>query len=358
MTRAMTMRARRRRLLISVIPLSILTVSSLSVAPLVLKKPFCEAEIDYSAANEYVEAHYGNLAPRTPYFGHSLVKEPIYDARNGVYDERRGCMKSATIDSCGFELLREPSQVTDWGDLPQIRNVYRSELRTILHDTYRNSKIRDIIFWNPMLRGQDLKQTRPDDDATTPTASFAASPHIDTDIGAYDDAEDLISLFEKNRADVDPFPRQKLVKDVAEGRRFAIVNVWRNIAATPVIRAPLALFSVIYDEQKAFPEASPNMDMSKWYIFSNMTKEEVLLFCQYDRDVTHPSDLWHCALTNTGDPNAASRSSFDLRCFIVFDEIVSSERDRFGENRLASLLTQEESGCFCDEQAERRGVAD
>ena len=57
---------------------------------------------------------------------------------------------------------------------------------------------------------------------------------------------------------------------------------------------------------------------------------------------------------NIGDSSAPSRSSLDVRCFVIFDEIVSVEHDRFGENRLSSLLTQEESGCFCDKQAERR----
>lgn len=346
---------RRLQLFISIVaPFAISVVSSLSLSPPVLK-PFCEATIDYSAANEYVEAHYGNLAPRTPYFERSFKEEPIYDARQGVYDDQSNCMKDTTIDSCGFTLLNKPSRVKDWTSLAQIRYTYLPELQSILQETYPDSKIRHAVFWNPMLRGQDLQQTRPDD-ASTPTASFAASPHIDTDVGAYNDPKDLISLFEKNRPSKDQFPTDDLVSYVKEGRRFAIVNAWRNIAETPVVRSPLALFSVQYDDQKAFPEAAPNMDRSRWYVFSDMNKDEVLLFCQYDRDVSRPSDLWHCALTHTGDPSAASRSSFDVRCFIVFDDMVPEKCDRYSDDRLASLLTQEESGCFCDQQAERRGI--
>jgi hypothetical protein len=323
-----------------------LAVSSHSNAPKVLRKPFCSATIDYTAANEYVEAHYGNSSPRVPYFGRSIQKEAIYDAREGP----------ATIDSCGFTLLNEASQVKDWTKLSHIRETYLPQLRTILQETYRESKIQDIVFWNPMLRGQDLKQTRPNDDSSTPTASFAASPHIDTDIGAYDKPEELIRLFEINRVDTHTFPTHDLVEAIKNGQRFAIVNAWRNIAAFPVVSNPLALFSVRYDEpKKAFPEAAPNMNQSKWYTYSNMTQDEVLLFCQYDRDVTRSSDLWHCALPDVGDVNSPPRRSFDVRCFILFDEIVPKENDRYSDTRLASLLTQEESGCFCDEQAERRG---
>ena len=292
----MTITTRRRRLFTSVLQLVVLTVSSLSTNPIMArKKPSYEAEIDYSAANEYVEAHYGNLAPRTPYFGQSVKKECIYDAREGVYDDNVGSLEPPTIDFCGFTLLEKPTTVADWSDLSQIRDIYLPELQSLLQETYRDSMIRDIIFWNPMLRGQDLKQTRPNDDTNTPTASFAASPHIDTDIGAFENPEHLIRLFEKNRVVANVFPTDRLVQGVKKGCRFAIVNAWRNIAETPVVRAPLALFSATYDEQRAFPEAAPNMDLSRWYIFSNVTKNEVLLFCQYDRDKKCPSDLWHCA---------------------------------------------------------------
>ena len=92
-------------------------VSSLSNVPKVLRKPFCLATIDYSAANEYVQAHYGTSA-RLPYFGHhSIQKEPIYDAREGVFCNNQTLLEPATIDFCGFTLLNEPTQVTDWTKL-------------------------------------------------------------------------------------------------------------------------------------------------------------------------------------------------------------------------------------------------
>jgi hypothetical protein len=275
-----------------------------------------------------------------------------------VFDEFSDSIKTASIDSCGFALWKEPTRVTNWNDLDQIRNVYLPELRAILQEAYNDSKILHIIFWNPMLRGESLEQTRPDHSTITPSAGFAASPHIDMDIGAYASPGDLVNLFEKNKVDTGPFPRQEVIESIDKGHhRFAVVNAWRNIAKSPVARSPLALFFARYDHKKAFPEAAPNMVTSRWYTFPNMTNEEVLLFCQYDRDVTRPSDLWHCALTNTGDPTAESRTSFDVRCFIIFDESLPADCDRYGENRLASLLTLDQSGCFCDDQAARRALS-
>ena len=66
---------KRRRLLIHVLPFFVGTVfvdlSYHSATETILR-----GEIDYSAANEYVDAH-GHHAPRTPYFGQSVKKECI-----------------------------------------------------------------------------------------------------------------------------------------------------------------------------------------------------------------------------------------------------------------------------------------
>lgn len=135
------MTRRQRRLPLCVAPFSILTlaVSSHSNAPKVLRKPFCSATIDYTAANEYVEAHYGKSSPRVPYFGRSIQKEAIYDAREGP----------ATIDSCGFTLLNEPSQVKDWTKLSHIRETYLPQLRTIFKRLTGKARFKILSFGIP-----------------------------------------------------------------------------------------------------------------------------------------------------------------------------------------------------------------
>ena len=134
-----------------------------------------------------------------------------------------------------------------------------------------------------------------------------------------------------------------------------------------------------------------------------MTNDEILVFYQYDRLATQPSDLWHCALSlpvedddgsfnsaqdnndangnsnsyidyfNTTTNNnterssshlrvndasttittssSSSRESFDIRALIVFDEVIDYANDRFHPERVRPVLSIEESGCFCDEQA-------
>ena len=445
-----------------------------------------QAEIDYSAANEYIDVHYGDDAPRRPYFEtFGLKEESIYDARFGVtipteFDFGTETSSSInhqtvppTLKNCGFTLvsnlrhfsnqqIKEQEQeqekkkrISDWTNLDEIQEYYLPELEELLQKLYddddeeedkddqlpssssriekeehnhddneyslkqqqqqqqqqqqregRNKNrrtIRHLIFWNPMLRARDLEQIRlPEEFKKTPTASFAASPHIDTDVNAYPRLEELLDLLEKNEVTTASSNstsnikdkqqrsqrRKEILRDIRERNcGFAIVNAWRNIGSKPA-NPPLGLFSVRYNNNnnnnnnnnknnnrhsyQGFPEAAPDMDHSKWYIFSDIGQDEILFFCQYDRDGSWPSDLWHCALTKYLPSSSAaaaggggsggscsshppfSRESFDIRCFIVFDQQVPEKQDRYnrgrGGRKIESKLTMEESGCFCENQ--------
>jgi hypothetical protein len=313
-------------------------------------QPWCEAKIDYTAANEYIDAHYGNQ--RTPYFAASQVLEPVFDARKGVYDDQSESWTSPTVKSTGFTLIQAPTKTTDWNDMSHVRDNYLPELRRIIETTFEGSDISHVFFWNPMHRGEELTPTK--EEGVTPTASVAGAVHIDTDVGAYDDAESVVRHIEMNRIDTDSFPRDELVSALKARHRFAIVNMWRNVGPDPVARAPMGLLATRYEGPGAFPEAVHDLARSRWYTFPEMKPDELLLFRQYDRDKSTISDFWHCALKGIGDPSAPPRQSFDLRCFIVFKEQVPDSRDRFGANRVRPHFTYEESATFCSEQGEKR----
>jgi hypothetical protein len=48
------------------------------------------------------------------------------------------------------------------------------------------------------------------------------------------------------------------------------------------------------------------------------------------------------------------RESFDVRMLIVLDEEIEPDVDRYRPSRTRPILSLDESGCFCDEQAEKR----
>lgn len=168
---------------------------------------------------------------------------------------------------------------------------------------------------------------------------------MDVDVHAYASLDDLTAMCYKNRLHEIDLPQ--LQEEIAN-RRFVIVNAWRNIGQEPASRAPLGLYRVKYDDW-AFPLSSP-LPSSRWYTFPDVKPDELLIFCQYDRDVRQPSDLWHGALMDIGQ---GERYSMDLRCLVVFEETIPEKYDRFA-HKLVSKLNFDESAKFCSQQAERR----
>lgn len=72
-------------------------------------RTWCEAEIYCKAATEFIEAQYrdGDLDGRKTYFSSSYKFEPIFNAREGVYDFQEETLKST---GSGFTLLQASTQ--------------------------------------------------------------------------------------------------------------------------------------------------------------------------------------------------------------------------------------------------------
>ena len=308
----------------------------------------CIAIVDYSAVNEYVEAHYQQKA----YFGRDRVEQQIYDGRllQAKYEHEYDMLKDN-----GLAIIASPLQETiEWTDRGDIRCSYIANLEKMLQSLYPN--MMGCCFWNPMLRGESYSISRPDSNET-PTANIASMVHIDTDIGAFD-LSDLLDIVDKNSVYQSTYTleassfRQSAEDMIQRKKRFVIINFWRNIGPEPVSSAPLAIFSARYDNNLAFPYARPSHE-SKWYIFPNTTNDEVILFYQYDRNALQISDLFHCAIS-TSDKIGEGRKSFDIRALVLLNEDVPEELDRYKDCRTRPALSFDESGCFCDEQAEKR----
>ncbi len=398
-------------------------------------QPWAEAMIDYSGANEYFEAHYGGhpfwqLSPSSgSYFDGDKILEPIYNGRelgvvdkdgisatsttptasNNTFTETERSCQVKSLKKYGMTLVNSPTRVVDWKNRKQIEDIYIQELEQILPSLF-STNIKLYSFWNPMLRGENHTISAPQSSKDTnakhnsslgdiiSTANVASMVHIDTDVGAYETIDAFLAIVENSQVKRQQhqedehgkgFDRSQYQKEIIDNRkRFAAVNFWRNTnRLEPVTSSPLAILSTRYDPGNndganpqggstrdnlfAFPNVRPDLEESKWYTFPNMTHNEVLVFYQYDRLVTQPSDLWHCAISineNQHDRAAdtetisktcrkrqtSQRESFDIRALVVFDEVVDESKDRFQQDRLRPVLSFEESGCFCDEQAEKR----
>lgn len=304
--------------------------------------PYGTAEINYSAANEYLDEQYEQKIPN-PYFPNTKTKEPVYNGRDGVYDDDTKEFREPSLETCGFALRPLPApDVDDWTNKRQLRDNYLPELRAYFENLYGKDKIRHLLFYNPMSRGEELNAERRDlaghELPTSPTQTMA---HMDNDWIA-SNVDRVVGLVEKQTLDYfdDPnaFPRQALMEDIQRGYRYMVVNCWRNAGDTPIQRAPLGVHATKYrhDTSKVFPEVQPDFSRSRWYVFPEMTKDECLLFKQYDRDDRYISDVWHCALHSLSHNKnkATPRKSFDVRAFIILEQQVPKPHDRYGEDRL------------------------
>mgnify|MGYP000940866734 CR=1 FL=1 len=158
----------------------------------------------------------------------------------------------------------------------------------------------------------------------------------DTLRGILADDESLISQQDVDRA-------------LEDGKRFAIINVWRNIADEPVATHPIALcdgqtvdpqelvvFEIHYQDRIGENYFAKHADGHQWYYYPDMTGDEALLIKQWDSagvladsngargDGTAPERpctfSFHSAFEDSATPDdAPDRWSIEVRCIVIYD---------------------------------------
>jgi len=139
------------------------------------------------------------------------------------------------------------------------------------------------------------------------------------------------------------------VAHALDSGRFAIINLWRNIIAEPVVTHPLALcdaassrpqdlvvFEIHYHDRVGENYFVKHADSHAWYFYPEITRNEALLIKQWDSagalarskgakpDSASP-DLpctfsFHSAFVDpTIPPDAPDRWSIEVRCVALYD---------------------------------------
>lgn len=133
------------------------------------------------------------------------------------------------------------------------------------------------------------------------------------------------------------------------GGRFAMINVWRNIADTPIAVKPLALcdgrsvdpqdlvvFEIHYQDRIGENYFAKHTPAHRWYYYPKMTRAEALLIKQWDSagvlaqsdgaladgsDTSAPCTFsFHSAFEDPASPlDAPDRWSIEVRCMVIYD---------------------------------------
>jgi hypothetical protein len=215
-----------------------------------------------------------------------------------------------TLDGAGFELVAQPTAVTDFYDDGQVADVWEPEVIDLLK---RETGARRVHVFDHTRRA-DSKGLR--------AAKVVREPAgvIHNDYTAFSAEKRL----------------REILPDEAAGlllRRFAIVNVWRSSNGRPVETAPMALCDarstgeaeIITVERHAKDRVGEVQQVvfnpaHRWYWYPHMRADEALLLKTYDSATDGRARYAvHTAFTDPGAPaGAPPRESIETRAFVFF----------------------------------------
>ncbi len=281
-----------------------------------------------------------------------------------VYDERQVTVHNArllageqrrTVEKNGFELCFRPlaHPNLDFLDHQDVIHNYYSECEQLLQEVTGAAR---VVAFDHNVRSTDGKQRKQrirggqevqgparitHGDYTLTSAPerlqrLAQEPcENDTRRSTLAPGASLLDLAEVERA-------------VGEHGRFAIINVWRNIAAEPVATHALALcdaqtvtphdlsvFELHYADRVGENYFSKPAPGHTWYYYPAMTRDEAVLIKQWDSagplaqskgqrpDSTDPEApctfSFHTAFDDVATPpDAPARWSIEVRCVVIY----------------------------------------
>lgn len=278
------------------------------------------------------------------------VRVPVLDARQ--LEPRAAC----TLTRNGFERraepLREPKLDFLWHQ-PVVRHYYPECAELVRNATGAahvfafDHNVRSAQGKHRRARIEGGQEVQPPAQIVHGDYTLTSAPQRLRDLASAPGANDTLREFLPDGASLVP---PALAERVLNGGvRFAIINVWRNIADTPVAVYPLALcdaqtvdpadlvvFEIHYGDrigENYFARAAPR---HRWYFYPALTRDEVLLIKQWDADGSlarsrgERSDAssahspctfsFHSAFA---DPEAAAdapdRWSIEVRCMVIYE---------------------------------------
>jgi len=251
------------------------------------------------------------MACRPRYYADDASRDVLtLDPRSVAIEDARVRAQPHSLSVEGFELIRHTSAVEDFHD-PREVGRYRLETQRLLLDLTGADEV--AFFGNPVHRSSsDARLTRSGQLISSRPAHFV---HIDI-------SGDTAAALAKS---VQPKHRAEPV------RRFAHYNLWR-VVSPPPHDAPLAICDSRSVSPSDLVEADAIMDIPgkqessyvalvmrynpnhRWAHYSNMDRDELLIFKAFDSDANAPRQVPHTAFADPScPPGVMPRESIEMR---------------------------------------------
>jgi len=213
-----------------------------------------------------------------------------------------------TLDQAGFQLVRHQSAIADFADAQEVAAKHPAEIEALLLETTGADAV--VVTGTGILRFAERSSLSGQLDNSKP-ARFA---HVD--------------ISDRTAAE---FSTRSRPADRPAPRRAVHYNIWRALSAPPQ-DVPLALCDArsisaadLIPAQAVFDRDGVDLwsfeglvfahdDAHRWHWFSDLTRDEAILFKTHDSDPAHAHCVPHVAFDHPDCPaDAPPRSSIEMR---------------------------------------------
>ena len=268
---------------------------------------------DVSPQARSVEGWVNYIAPmaqRPRYYANDHSRDVLdLDPRKIVIEDARTRGTPPTLAREGFEIVAHTSAVGNFKDAAEVARVHPKEIERLLLEVSGADR---VVISSPGVLRFGEGSTDAGKYSNSMPARFV---HVDI-----------------SDATAAQFAQRSMPKDIGRPpRRFAHYNVWRAFSAPPqdipltvcdarsVTTADLLCADAVFDE-KDKPEWSfegwvvKHSPAHRWAYFSNMSREEAIVFKTNDSDPTQPHCVPHSAFDDPSCPKGAQRrASIEMR---------------------------------------------
>lgn len=276
------------------------------------------------------------------------VSVPVFDARHSD--------STCTLQRNGFEQRARPLRDPKLDFLrhePVVQHYYPEcaelvrEATGAAHVFPFDHNVRSAVGKGRRTRIEGGQEVQPPAQIVHGDYTLTSAPQRLRDLASPPGANDTLREFLPAGASL--IPPLRVEGALSGGARFAIINVWRNIADTPVAVYPLAMcdaqtvdpsdlvvFEIHYGDRVGENYFARSAARHRWYFYPALTRDEVVLIKQWDsagplaRSKGERSDAsnadtpctfsFHSAFVDPEAPaDAPDRWSIEVRCMVIYE---------------------------------------